>query len=125
MLQFAGAKNPLYLVHQNDLLETSGDKMPVGYYPRSDNFSSHNIQLHPGDVLYLFSDGFADQFGGPKGKKFMSKQFKELLFLISNRPMAEQKGVLEETIEDWMTTADPSGTHTEQTDDILVIGIRI
>jgi serine phosphatase RsbU (regulator of sigma subunit) len=124
-LQFAGANNPLYLVRRKELLETRGDKMPVAYYPRSDDFTSHNLQLSPGDVFYLFSDGYADQFGGPKGKKFMNKQFRELLTAISDKPMAEQKRVLEKTVEDWMTISDPPGTHIEQTDDILVIGIRI
>jgi len=125
LLQFAGANNPLYLVHRSELLETRGDKMPVAYYPRTDDFSIHTIQLESGDVLYLFSDGFADQFGGPNGKKFMHKQFRELLATICDRPMAEQKQLLEKTIKDWMSPAALVGAHIEQTDDILVIGIRI
>ena len=125
MLQFAGANNPLYLIHQKELLETKADRMPVGYYDKMQKFSSHTIQLYPGDVLYLFSDGFADQQGGPKKKKYMYPPFRELLTTISDQPMAEQKEVLEKTINDWMAPAAAEGTVFEQTDDILVIGIRI
>ena len=125
MLQFSGANNPLYLVHRKELQETKADKMPVAYYPNAKDFSSRYIQLQTGDSLYLFSDGFTDQFGGPNGKKFMYKPFRELLMNICERPMAEQKQELEKAINGWMSPPAPGGTHVEQTDDILVIGVRI
>lgn len=124
-LEFSGANNPLYLVHEKELLETRPDKMPVAYYPKTDDYTSHRVGLKKGDVFYLFSDGFPDQFGGPKGKKFMYKRFKELLLEVHDRPMAEQKKVLDDTIREWMSAPGPDGTLYEQIDDILVIGIRI
>jgi serine phosphatase RsbU (regulator of sigma subunit) len=117
-LQFAGANNSLYLIRNNELFETKGDKMPVAIYERMPSFTPHVIKLQKGDSLYLFSDGYADQFGGEKGKKFMYKAFKQLLCRISDRSMPEQQNILEETITSWM------GEY-EQIDDMVVIGMRI
>ena len=80
-------------------------------------FTDHRIRLQRGDVLYIFSDGYPDQFGGPKGKKFLYRRFRELLLSISDRPMERQKGMLVEALNEW------KGAH-EQVDDILVIGVR-
>ncbi len=124
-MEFAGANNPLYMMRQDELLETKPDKMPVAYYPRTDDFSSHMIKLDKGDVLYMFSDGFPDQFGGPKGKKFMYKRFKELLQEIHKKPMTDQKQILDDTIQKWMAEPGPAGTGAEQIDDILIVGVRI
>jgi serine phosphatase RsbU (regulator of sigma subunit) len=93
--------------------------MPVGYYQGKDtSFTNHLIHLEMGDTFYLFSDGFMDQKGGRDNKKFMSKNFKKLLLEIHDRPMFEQKDMLEKTLADWM------GDNT-QMDDVLVIGVRV
>ena len=95
------------------------DKMPIGYY--SENlkpFTKQEIQLIKKDTIYTFTDGYEDQFGGPNKKKFMSKQFRELLLSIQYKSMPEQKLVIEKTIIDWMLGI-------EQIDDICVMGVRI
>jgi serine phosphatase RsbU (regulator of sigma subunit) len=87
-----------------------------------DPFTNHEIQLHKGDSLYMASDGYQDQFGGPKGKKFYSKFLKQMLIEICEKPMAEQKEILDKTIEDWKNNYDEK---FEQTDDITIVGIKI
>ena len=99
--------------------------MPVAIHERIEPFRKHQINLEEGDTFYLFSDGYADQFGGPDGKKFKYKQFKNLLLGIQDRSMEEQKEMLEKTLHDWIHTPDPDGNPYEQVDDILVIGVRI
>jgi CheY-like chemotaxis protein len=117
-LQFAGANNPLYIIRNGELLTFKADKMPVSYHQKRDlPFSRHNFDLKPDDRLYIFSDGFTDQFGGDKGLKFMSKQFRELLLKIHALPMNEQHKLLENTLDEWRGD-------NHQLDDILVIGIR-
>src|SRR5690606_32634832 len=86
LLQYAGANNSLYIVRNGVLLETKADKQPIGAYETDKSFQNHEIELQKGDMVYLFSDGFADQFGGPKGKKFNYKQFKQLLINVSALP---------------------------------------
>lgn len=119
-LEYAGAKNALYIVRANELLEIKADKMPLGT-PCKDqvifNYTNHVLQLQKGDMLYLFSDGFADQKGGPEKKKFFYQPFKELLVSISTLPVDEQREQLDSTIVKWMGAS-------EQVDDILVMGIR-
>jgi len=118
-LQFAGAYNPLYLVRNGELLEYKPDKMPIGIYKeQAENFTNNIIDIQKGDCLYMFSDGYVDQFGGPKIKKFMAKNFKDLLISIAHEPMDKQKDILDKTIEEWKA-------HVEQVDDILVMGLRI
>jgi len=118
-LWFAGAYNPLYIYRNDELIEIKPDKMPIGIHKeKSDSFTNNEIPIQEGDVLYMFSDGYVDQFGGPKAKKFMSKKFKELLLSIYQKPMKEQRDILDTTIEDWKG-------NVEQIDDILVIGIRV
>lgn len=118
-LEFAGANNPLYIVRNKKLIHVRADKFAIGAFePGSKSYTNHKVQLEKGDVVYVFSDGFADQFGGDLGKKFMYKQFKELLISISHLSMAEQRNALENAIESWR------GTY-EQIDDILVIGVKI
>lgn len=120
VLEFAGAYNSMYLVREGKLTEIKGDKFPVGMFvdEGSKLFNNHEIILQPGDTIYIFSDGYADQFGGEKGKKFKYKQFQELLLSIQSRSMDKQKQVLDETIERWRG-------NLEQVDDILVIGFRV
>ncbi len=118
-MQFAGANNPVYIINNNELNEVKGDRMPVGIHINFDKpFTNHCIDLKKGDQVYLFSDGYADQFGGPRGKKFRYKQFKELLINISHEPMNIQKEILNNTHDKWRGSV-------EQIDDILVFGIKI
>ncbi|MBN2683264.1 MAG: DUF4154 domain-containing protein [Bacteroidales bacterium] len=143
-IQYAGANNPMYLVRLKDspviedaktvendthiLYEIKADKMPIGIYGEEIvSFTNKEIELVKGDSIYVFSDGYADQFGGPRGKKFMYKTFKELLLEIQPRGMHEQFKILDETIENWKAHHDPvqNNDHFEQIDDILVIGVRM
>ena len=122
-MQYTGAHNPLYLIRDVDgrpeLREIKADIMPVGFYQGKDKtFTNHDIQLEMGDTFYIFSDGFIDQKGGKDNKKFMSKNFKNLLLEIQDQPMLDQKDVLDKTLTDWMGD-------NSQMDDILVIGIRV
>src|ERR1051326_1606341 len=100
-LLFSGANNPLWLVRNKELKEFSADKQPIGFHPNLKPFSLNKFSLEEGDMLYLFSDGYADQFGGPKRKKFMYRQFEELLLSVQDKEMNEQKRILDEKIEDW------------------------
>ncbi len=117
-LSFAGANNPLYLVRNKELLPTRGNRMPVAIHIKMDEFTKHDIPIETGDTLYMFSDGYADQFGGPEGKKFKSKKFKQLLVDIQNEDMITQKEILYKTISEWR------GEH-EQIDDIVVLGFKV
>lgn len=122
-LQYAGANNPLYLIRDEKetpvLSEIKPDRMPLGYYNGKDKtFNNHCIQLEIGDTFYIFSDGYMDQKGGVDNKKYMSKKFKKLLLGIHDRPMHEQKTILDRTITDWMG-------NNSQIDDILVVGVRV
>lgn len=117
-LQYAGANNSLYIIRNNELIELKADRQPVGKHFKKKPFTNHSFQLHKNDTIYLFTDGFADQFGGPKGKKFMYKPFKELLLKSSTLAISEQKKFIEDTFIDWRRDL-------EQMDDICIIGIKI
>jgi serine phosphatase RsbU (regulator of sigma subunit) len=117
-LSWAGANNPLWIVRAGKLISFVGDKQPIGAFENRKPFTSHTCQLEKGDCVYVFTDGYADQFGGEKGKKFKYKQLQELLISIAGKTMQEQQSVLEKTISDWMGSL-------EQIDDICIIGIRI
>lgn len=118
-LVYAAANNPLWLVREGECLEFAADKQPVGISTEHHKqFSQHSIPIRKGDCLYLFTDGYADQFGGPKGKKLKYKPFKEMLLSIHSLPMAKQHEKISTAFIDW------KGPH-EQVDDILIIGIRI
>jgi serine phosphatase RsbU (regulator of sigma subunit) len=109
----------LYLIRKGELIETKADKMPIGIHIKEkDTFTTHEFSLEPGDTLYIFSDGFQDQFGGENGRKFMAKPFKRLLTEIQPSPMEEQKQILDDTLETWKNGY-------PQMDDILVIGVRV
>ena len=117
-IEFSGANRSLYLFRKGILRIYSGNKTAIGGI--TDNayvFKSQVVHILPGDVIYMFTDGYADQFGGPKGKKFMIKRFKTLLESIHKKTMKEQETILTETIKKW------KGNH-EQVDDILIVGIR-
>lgn len=116
---FAGAFNPLYLIRNNELIIYKGDRMPIGVHPKdSEPFTNHEIQLQPNDSLYIFSDGYVSQFSGEKLEKFKMFRFKGLLLSIHDKPMSEQKTILEQTYNQWQ------GNHS-QVDDVLVIGLKI
>jgi serine phosphatase RsbU (regulator of sigma subunit) len=116
-IQFSGAYNSLYLVRDGKLVTVKGDMMPIGYYPSKKDFTSYSITINKGDILYLFSDGFADQFGGPKDKKYTIGRFKKLLVSISDQPMEEQRRTLDTTLKSW-------GGDNIQVDDVLVMGVK-
>lgn len=117
-VQYSGAFNPLYIVRNNEIIELKGDKMPIGIYnDEEESFSNKKLELREGDTLYMFSDGYVDQIGGPRRKTFRSKYFKELLLANSEKSMADQYKILEQTIEEWRG-------EIEQIDDVLVMGIR-
>ncbi|MFH1319340.1 MAG: two-component regulator propeller domain-containing protein [Bacteroidota bacterium] len=120
-------KEPDLIENSSLLFEIKADRQPVGYFSGEQvPFTNHLIQLQKGDVVYIFSDGFQDQFGGPKGKKFMIKRMKQMLLEIQVKNMKEQKEYLDKTIEDWKAHNDPSiGKAYEQIDDILLIGIKV
>jgi serine phosphatase RsbU (regulator of sigma subunit) len=119
-LQFAGAYNPLYIIRNKELIQIKADKFPIGYFlgDNKQKFTNHKMQLQKGDCAYIFSDGYSDQFGGPRGKKFMASNFRNLLLQIHQLPMENQKEILNKTIEDWRGVLD-------QVDDVLVIGLTI
>ncbi len=118
-LQYSGANNPLYIIRDGELLETKPDKMPVGVNAIDEEpFSNHLIRIRKNDKVYMFSDGFPDQFGGPRGKKFKYRPFKNLLLDIHLKNMQDQREILRETVTDWMGD-------NEQIDDILVLGFAI
>jgi serine phosphatase RsbU (regulator of sigma subunit) len=116
-LQFSGANNPLYLISDGDLIHIKGDKMPVAIHDIMDPFTLHELKLKAGDTFYTFSDGFADQFGGPQEKKFMAKNFRKLLLSIQDLSMLEQGNRLDEVFEDYRK-------EIEQVDDVVIIGVK-
>ncbi|RLD75262.1 MAG: hypothetical protein DRJ10_15595 [Bacteroidetes bacterium] len=125
-VQFAGANNPLYIIRNIDgklaseIEEIKPDKMPIGVYLRElESFTNHVIDIKKGDLLYTFSDGFYDQFGGETGEKFKKRRFRELLLSVAHLSMKEQKAKIENTLANWM------GDEHEQIDDITVIGVRV
>ncbi len=125
-LQFAGAYNPLYLLRNNEIIRVKADRMPIGIYLREkESFTNNIVDLQKGDLLYIFSDGYVDQFGGKKDSKIKSAKFKELLLENCNKPMEQQKAALVNFLESWMDNYDKKGRKYSQIDDILVIGIEI
>jgi serine phosphatase RsbU (regulator of sigma subunit) len=119
---WAGANNPCWIIKNGKFEELIPDKMPVGIHHNMDRFKTINAQLKKGDKLYLSTDGYKDQFGGPLSKKFMSKQLRELIIENSSKQMNKQKEIFEQKIEAWRTGF---GTIHEQTDDITIVGFEI
>lgn len=118
-LVYAAANNPVWIVREHKILELAPDKMPVGKHDRDYvSFTQHNFDLQKGDVVYALTDGMPDQFGGPKGKKFMYKQLKELLISIAPLPMQEQQETLKTVLNNWKG-------NLEQVDDVCLIGVRV
>jgi len=118
LIEYAGAYNPLYLIRDNKLQEYKADRMPIGiYHVEKESFTNHEIPIKKGDVIYIFSDGYADQFGGPGQTKFKTGNMKKLLMEISSQPMSKQREILVERFYKWKGELD-------QLDDIIIIGIR-
>jgi serine phosphatase RsbU (regulator of sigma subunit)/ligand-binding sensor domain-containing protein len=120
VLEFAGAFNPLYIIRENTITEIKGDRFSVGLYgdDKPLQFKNHVIPLLDGDLIYIFTDGFADQFGGPEGKKYKYRRFRHLLLALHQLPMERQLEFLRRSINDWRGDLD-------QVDDVLVLGVRI
>ncbi len=120
LIEFSGAKNPLIYIRNNEIFQIKGDNNPIGGLQSSDiKFTSHKIEITEPTWFYIFSDGFVDQFGGPDGRKFMIKNFRKFLLEIHERPMDEQKEILDVTFEGW------KGSDFQQIDDILVMGFKL
>lgn len=118
-VEWAGANNPLWIMRKGKCLQYNPDKSPISYSHNNTNlYTNHTIELEKGDTLYIFTDGFADQFGGPKGKKFKYKQLQEVLLNIQDQPMESQKQVLTQRFVEWRG-------NLEQVDDVLVLGVRV
>jgi serine phosphatase RsbU (regulator of sigma subunit) len=117
-IEYAGAFNPIYVVQNKRLFEIDGDKMPIGVAAEEEKpFKTHRLTLEPDNVIYLFTDGFVDQFGGAKGKKFKYQPFRNLILKIHELPMHRQKEELLKIFEKW------KGEH-QQLDDLLIVGFR-
>jgi serine phosphatase RsbU (regulator of sigma subunit) len=115
---YSGANNPLYMIKNGEFVETKADKMPVSVYIEMKPFENKTFKTNKGDIIYLFSDGYADQFGGQNGKKLKYKAFKELLIQNSHLEMTEQKNLLDSFFNEWKG-------ENPQIDDVLVMGIRL
>ena len=117
-LQYAGAYNPLWIIRKGEVLETKANKQPIGQFEKPEPYTTHNFDLEKGDAIYIFSDGYIDQFGGEKEKKFKAKAFRELLLNIQDKAMEEQKKSIDVAFETWKGDL-------EQIDDVCVIGVRV
>lgn len=120
VLNFSGAKNPLVYVQDGELITVKGDKTSIGGSSKEDNkvFKNHKVLVDEPTTFYIFSDGFQDQFGGEEGRKFMIKRLRELLLEVHEKPMEEQRQILDQRLKDWM------GKH-KQIDDILLMGFKV
>jgi two-component system, sensor histidine kinase LadS len=118
-LLFAGARSMIYIIRNRELIQVKSEEMSIGFqYPAAENgFTDHTVDLMKGDMIYLFSDGFADQFGGPRREKFFYRSFRDLLVSISDLPTNEQQARIATAFESWRG-------EEEQTDDVLVLGLR-
>jgi serine phosphatase RsbU (regulator of sigma subunit) len=120
-ITYTAANNAPILIKNgktSELVETPCDRMPVGIGEKKDEFKLYILDVQKGDVLYLYTDGYADQFGGPKGKKFMYKRLNEKLISLSSLPLSEQYVQLKNTFNEWKG-------NLEQVDDVCVIGIKL
>ena len=117
IIQYAGAYNPLWLIRNKEFIEHKATRNPIGFYIKEVDFKNHEIQLEKNDFLYIFSDGYQDQFDA-KRNKFSKKRFRELIIEIHTLPLPEQKIKLQKTLEQWKG-------NSNQIDDITVMGIKI
>jgi serine phosphatase RsbU (regulator of sigma subunit) len=117
-LKYAGANNPLWIIRNGEIIETKADKQPIGKFDELLPYTTHTFELQKGDTIYIFSDGYVDQFGGEKGKKFKAKAFRELLLSIQDQSMDDQKIIIDSAFENWRG-------NLEQIDDVCVIGVKV
>lgn len=115
-ISYAAANNKPLLITEKQVVELPGDKMPIGIGEKKDDFTTHKINYTKGDRLYLFTDGYADQFGGEKGKKFKHKQLEQLIAEINQKSSSEKKEILNKTFENWRGSL-------EQVDDVCIAGL--
>ena len=118
ILKYAGAHNPLWIIRNGEIIETKANKQPIGQFDNPEPYTTHTFILQKGDSVYIFSDGYVDQFGGEKGKKFKAKAFRELLLSIQKQSMEKQKELIDSAFENWRG-------NLEQIDDVCVIGVRV
>jgi serine phosphatase RsbU (regulator of sigma subunit) len=119
-MEFAGAHHPLYYFQEGELHVVKGTSISIGGYQDNKRFKKHTIDISKETMFYMCSDGYQDQFGGTKDKKFMKRQLKSLLTKIHELPLDEQRNILEETLHQWMIDG-----KCKQTDDILLWGAKI
>ena len=118
-IEYAGAFNPMFHIRDGVLSEFKPNNQPIGVYAGEKTpFTNHKIKVEKGDMIYISSDGYPDQFGGPKGKKFLKKRFCDMILKASTQPISTQEKLIETTLKDWMEGY-------EQIDDICVMGVRV
>lgn len=117
-LKYAGAHNPLWIIRNGELIETRANKQPIGKFEKQEPYKTHSFKLEKGDTFYIFSDGFADQFGGDRGKKYKSKRFRSFLISMQDKSMDTQCDMLNSEFEKWKG-------ELEQIDDVCIIGVRV
>jgi serine phosphatase RsbU (regulator of sigma subunit)/signal peptidase I len=118
-IEFSGANNPLIIIRNEELIQIKGDKMPIGIHLRCDvPFTNNVLEYQPGDMIYTFSDGYQDQFGGPDQRKFMVKNLKDLFLEIHKLPMEEQRDILHQTLLKWHGSS-------PRIDDVVLIGVKL
>lgn len=117
-LVWAGANNPLWIINESGLTEYKADKQPIGKFYDPKPYTSHTLQLKKNDLIFIFTDGYQDQFGGPKGKKFKASSLKSLILSLRDKSTAEQKAIIDNIFESWKGIL-------EQIDDVCVIGVKI
>jgi len=115
-LRYSGANNPLWIVRDNEIMEYKADKQPVGIFDTHKPFTTHTIELQKGDAIYLFTDGYVDQFGGEKGKKLKKSYLKEILLNIQDKPINKQKDIIINKFKEWIGDE-------EQVDDVCMMGL--
>ncbi|MDB4533565.1 SpoIIE family protein phosphatase [Vicingaceae bacterium] len=118
ILKYAGAHNPLWIIRDGKIIETKANKQPIGKFENLESYTTHTFELQNNDSIYVFSDGFVDQFGGEKGKKFKAKAFRTLLLSVQSESMERQRELINEAFENWRG-------NLEQIDDVCVIGVRV
>ena len=117
-LDYSGANNPLILIRDKQVIQVEADRQPIGAYIKPEDFTNHTLDIQKGDMIYIFSDGFADQFGGRKDKKYLRPKFYEFLRSISTLPTQQQHQALETEFDSWKG-------ENEQIDDVCVMGVRV